>query len=166
LKILFTTLGGIGYQLSVFLGPDQPGKCMAAFFEIRKAPEVRKITALLGLDRLDGTVIALEENALAVRFIHQGQPASIVGQSCESLDELLLGLPFESGQSCDLTFCQAYLAGPPAAGGATLAFIKYRHKQEDSYVGTQRQPRWVAGRPSFELSSTLRLKPQWLRSIQ
>jgi hypothetical protein len=103
---------------------------LADFLEIGKVPQVRKITALPGLDRLHGTIVAFEQNALAVWFFHQGKPVAIRSQTGEPLDKIKLAHLLERGEACNFLIAQPHLARPAATGRAASAFVKNRHALE------------------------------------
>src|ERR1700690_4301848 len=73
----------LSHAAFVFRGTDFAGNRVADFFEAGEIPEVGKLAALLRLDRLDRTVVALQENAGAVRLPLQRQPAPIPAQPGE-----------------------------------------------------------------------------------
>jgi hypothetical protein len=91
------------------------------------SPQIRKIPALLGLNDLNGAVIAVQENARAIGLFLQGQPSTIFGQARESLDEIMFVQFQKLREPSDLGFCQAHLPRPATAGCATLTLVKDRH---------------------------------------
>ena len=101
--------------------------CVTDFFKSGEVPEVGKIAALLRLDRLHGAIVALEKYTGAIRLVLQHEPLSIGSQLEKSLDEFELGDALERHEPGDLFLSQPHLSRPPAAGGATLAFIENRH---------------------------------------
>ena len=119
--------GGFGDKSPVFVFADQARNRVANFLEIRKVPQVRKIAALPGLDRLNGTIVAFKKNALAVWLLHQSQPTVILSQAGEPLDKIELAHLLERGEACDFLIAQTHLPRPAAAGRAALAFVKNRH---------------------------------------
>ena len=100
---------------------------MADFFEAREVPAVGKLTTLLRLDGLHSTAMALQENTLAIGFVHQRKPLSVGTQAGEILDKLVLAQPQEPGEAADLGLGKTDLSRPPTTGGATLAFVVERH---------------------------------------
>ena len=111
----------------VFRLGDFARKGFAALLKAGKIPEIRKIAALLRLDGLHGTVIAVQKNAAAVGLFLQGQSATIPAQPRELLDEIGFAQAPERGESGDFRLRQTHLSRPAAAGRATLAFVKNRH---------------------------------------
>jgi hypothetical protein len=95
--------------------------------EIGKVPQVRKIAALLGLDRLHGTIVALEKNTFAVWFFHQRQSKAVVSQAGELLNKIMLVHLLERSEARDFLIVQSHLAWPTTTGRATFAFVKNRH---------------------------------------
>ena len=75
----------------------------------------------------------MEEDAFAIGFLHQRQAVPILGEPGEALDEFHFRHALERRQARDFAFGQAHVARPPAAGGATLALMIYRHAT--SYAG-------------------------------
>jgi len=67
------------------------GDGVANLFEPGEIPEIRKIPALLGFDRLNDAILPLEKDAFPIGFIRQGQALPIGKQSHVPLDEFLLG---------------------------------------------------------------------------
>jgi len=110
-----------------FLLADEARKGVAGLLEAGKVPEVRKIAALLRLDGLHGAVFAVEKNAFAVWFFLQGQPAPVLPETGEILDEFVFADALERGEPRDFFIRQTHLPRPAAAGRAALAFIKNRH---------------------------------------
>lgn len=100
---------------------------LAHFFEPWEIPSVWKIPALLRLDGLNRAIAVLEEDALAVWFFNQGQPPAIGPQSGVGLDKCKLVQALETGHARDLVRADLHLPGPPATGGAALAFQDNRH---------------------------------------
>ncbi len=117
----FGEAAGMGFRVQ--LNGDRP----AILFRSGKIPAVGKIPALLGFDRLDGAIVAVQKNAFVVGLVLQGQAGAIASQPRESLNEFILAQALESGQPRDFTFLQPDLSRPAAAGRATLAFQKNRH---------------------------------------
>lgn len=115
------------YQSLKLLCSDHSRNGMTDFFETGEIPEIRKITALLRLDRLHRAVVALEKNTFAVRLVLQCQSLSIMAQVQERLDKIELAHSLEFRQTTDLCVGQAHLSRPPTAGGASLTFVKNRH---------------------------------------
>ena len=83
--------------LRVQLNGDGP----AIFFRTGKIPAVGEIPALLGFDRLDAAIVALQKNAFMVGLVQQGQAGAITSQPRESLNEFIFAEAFESGQPRD-----------------------------------------------------------------
>jgi hypothetical protein len=100
---------------------------MADLFEAGKVPKVRKIPALLRLDGLNRTIVAVEKNTRSVRLFLQNQSVTVVAQPGELLDEVVFAHALERREAGDLGVVHVYLARPAAAGGATLTFVKDRH---------------------------------------
>jgi hypothetical protein len=82
---------------------------------------------LLGFDRLNGAVIALQEDAFSIGSFYQGQPAPIRAQARIGLDKIKFGKAEETRQIGDFRVRELHLPRPPATGRAALAFIKNRH---------------------------------------
>jgi len=101
---------------------NHPRNSEAGLLEAWEVPQIRKRSALFGLHRLHRTVVAFEEDAFAIGFVHQCESLPILAQSRELLDEVELAQSFESRELREPFIAQAHLAGPPAAGGASLAF--------------------------------------------
>jgi len=95
-------------------------------------PEIRKIAALLGLRRLDGAIVAVEEDAFVVGLFDERQPAAVPRKAGELLDEIRLAEFFEGGNPGDFFRGQPHLSRPSATGRATLAFEKDRHDDKDN----------------------------------
>ncbi len=74
---------------------------LADFFKARKIPEIRKIAALLRLDRLDRAVISIQKNTFAIGLIVQRESAPVVRQTCELLDEIRFAQILELRQTRD-----------------------------------------------------------------
>lgn len=119
--------GRARHELSVFFVTDQTRNRAADFLEIGKVPPIRKIPALLGLDRLNRTIAAFEKHALAVWLLHERQSPAIGPQAGEPLDKIELGQLLELGEAGDFRIAHAHLARPAATGRAALAFVKNRH---------------------------------------
>lgn len=77
---------------------------MADFFKAQEVPEIRKITTLLRLDRLNRAIVANEELALAVRFFQQGQALAIRPNAGVFLDERRFAHSQMSGNTTNLGF--------------------------------------------------------------
>jgi hypothetical protein len=60
---------------------DFAGNRMTGFLEAGKIPEVRKIPALLRFHGLHGAVVALQENALAIRLFLQGESLPVLAET-------------------------------------------------------------------------------------
>ncbi len=82
--------------------------------------------ALLWLHGLHSAVVALQENASAIRLFLQGQTAPVPAQPGEFLDELIFADALERSEPGDFLVCQMHLTRPAAAGRATLAFEEYQ----------------------------------------
>jgi len=106
---------------------DQARDGMAEFLRAGKVPEIRKIPALLWFDGLDGTIFSFQKNAFTIGLVHQGQAASILGEPGKFMNESHLGEILKSGEPGDFGLGQTHLAGPAAAGGATLTFQEDWH---------------------------------------
>lgn len=100
---------------------------MANVFKPRKIPSIRKIAALLRLDRLHRAIVAFEENAFAGGLVFQRQPVPALIQARELLNEIELAHFFECRESGNFLPGQPHLSRPPATGRAALAFKKNRH---------------------------------------
>ncbi len=101
---------------------------MADLFKPRKTPQIRKIPALLGLDRLHCAIVAFQKNTAAIRLFDQGQPLSIGSQPGELLDEVVFADLFMPRHPGDFQSSQADLPRPATAGRAALAFIENWHR--------------------------------------
>lgn len=115
---------------------------MADFLKAGEVPEVWEITTLLGLHRLHGAVVAIQKNAFAIRLLLKREPATVLGEPRELLDERNLSHAFERGESRDFAIAQAHVAGPPATGGATLAFMEDRHDLRLRMATTPAKSKW------------------------
>ena len=104
-----------------------PRDGVADFFVAREVPEIRKVFALLGLRVLNGTIFAVQKNALMIGFFHQRQALAIMPQPGETLDEVSFTHPLEGCEPRNFLIGQADLSRPPAAGRATLAFEENGH---------------------------------------
>ena len=100
---------------------------MADLFETGKVPKVREIPASLRFDGLNRAIVAVEKNTRAIRLFLQYEPAPVVAQTGELLDEVVFAHVFERREPGDLGISHADLPRPTAAGGATLAFVEDRH---------------------------------------
>ncbi len=81
----------------------------ADILEAGEVPEIWKIPALLRLDSLHGTIIANQENTFAIGLLLQSQPATVVAQPCESLNEVVFVQAFECRQPRNFGVVQAHL---------------------------------------------------------
>ena len=106
----------------VILCADFAGDGVAKLFKTGKVPEVWKIAALPRLRGLHGAVVALQENAPAIRLFLQGQTAAIPAQPRELLDEFMFTDALERGEPGDFRIRQTHLPRPAATGHATLTF--------------------------------------------
>lgn len=111
----------------MFLAGHQMWDGPAEFFEAREVPEIRKVPALLRLDRLDAAIDALEKNTFAIGFFLEREIPPAGGEAGEALDKIVLGQVEERGKPADFFIAQSHLTWPSAAGGAALAFIEDRH---------------------------------------
>ncbi len=100
---------------------------MADLFESRKVPTVWKIPASLRFDGLNRAIIAVEKNTRAVRLFLQYEPATVVAQPGELLDEVVFAHVLQRRKPADLGIRHKHLSRPAAAGGATLTFVEDRH---------------------------------------
>lgn len=100
---------------------------MADLIESGKVPTVRKIPASLRFDGLNRAIVAVEENTRAVRLFLQHEPATVVAQPGELLDEVVFAHVLERREPGDLGISHTHLPWPAAAGGATLTFVEDRH---------------------------------------
>ena len=100
---------------------------MADFLEAGEVPQVGKIPALLRLHRLNGAVIAVEENTFTVWLLLQDQTAAIRAKSHELLDEVVFAQALEGRDPGKLGAGHAHLARPATAGSAALTFMEDRH---------------------------------------
>jgi hypothetical protein len=125
--ILSIASRGRRHEPDIFPGVHKAGNGATGFLEAGEVPQVRKVPALLRFHRLNRAITAVKEHALSVVFFCQRKPASIFREAGEALDEFDFTHALEGGQPRHFTVRQAYLAGPPAAGGATLALVKDRH---------------------------------------
>ena len=113
----------------IFLLAEEAWEGVTGLLEAGEVPQVWKIAALLRLDGLHGAVFAVEKNTLAIRFLLQGQPATVLPETGETLDEFIFADALERGEPRDFLIRQTHLPRPAAAGRATLAFVKNRHAQ-------------------------------------
>ena len=121
---------------------------VADLFKAGEVPQVGELAALEGLDWLYSAIVSVEENAFPIRLIFQGEAAAIAGEPGEALNELMLRKSFELRNARDFRIREAHLPGPPAAGGAALAFVENRHGGE-YFIAFRRAsgcslPRWRA----------------------
>jgi hypothetical protein len=117
----------LGDEPRKFFIADEARNGMASFLEAWKIPEIRKIAALLRLDRLHGAIFAVEKNALTILFFLQGKSATIPAQPRKLLDEIIFADTFKRGEPRDFFVPQTHLPRPAATGRATLAFVKNWH---------------------------------------
>jgi hypothetical protein len=100
---------------------------MADLFEAGKVPQIRKIPALLRLGGLNRAIVAVEKYTRPVRLFLQHEPAAVVAQPGELLDEGVFAHVLERREPGDLGIGHAHLPRPAAARGATLTFVEDRH---------------------------------------
>src|SRR5882724_166202 len=117
----------LGDESRKFFVADKTRNGAAGFLEAGKIPEIRKIPALLRLDRLHGAIFAVEENALAIWFFLQGKSATVPAQPRELLNKFIFTDVFEFGETGDFFVRQTHLSRPTATGRAALTFIKNWH---------------------------------------
>jgi hypothetical protein len=84
---------------------------------------IGKVAALPGFNRPDRAVATIEENALAVRLVHEREAVARRLQAGESLDEVKFAEPEAGGDFGDLNGVDVDKAGLPTAAGAALALI-------------------------------------------
>jgi hypothetical protein len=84
---------------------------------------IGKTSALTGFDRLNDTIAAAQEDALAILLLHQRQTATVPSQSQVFLDELVPRQSDVGRQLPDFAIGQTHLSRPPTTGRATLAFV-------------------------------------------
>jgi hypothetical protein len=128
-----------GNAFAILDGGHNVRKRVTASLEPWKIPKVRKITALLRLDGLNGTIRTVEKNALTIWFLLQRQATAIRAQAGEALDEIVLGKVEKRSETRNLGFRQAHLSRPAAAGGAALALVKNWHARKASAKSRPRQ---------------------------
>lgn len=108
---------------------------MTSLFKAGEVPQIRKITALLRLHGLHGTVVAFEKNALTIGLLRQRKAAAILPQSCVTLNELVLRDQLQICHPGNLAVAKTYLARPPTTGGASLTFMEDWHRQMIAGLG-------------------------------
>lgn len=75
-----------------FFGGHLDGFGSAEFFKAREVPSVRKIAALVRLDRLDPTIPSrIQKAAGTVGLVQQGEPVALEIEPGVALDELRFG---------------------------------------------------------------------------
>jgi len=121
------TPGCFPNETGIFLIAYEPGNGPAGLFEAGEIPQVRKVAALLRLDRLNGAFVAFKKDAGAVRIFRQREAEAILCQPREALDEGDFAHFEKRREPCDFAVLESHFARPPAAGGAALAFMKHRH---------------------------------------
>jgi hypothetical protein len=89
----------------------------------REIPFIRKIAALLRFYFVDYAVISLEEEALPVILVDEGQSVSLLAKPRVPLNEIVQFHPDECGDLCDLRLADFYLARPPATRCTALAAV-------------------------------------------
>lgn len=90
-------------------------------------PDVREVSALLWLHRLNRAFRAIEEDAFAVHFLNERQALPVLPDPGIGLDKPLFRHPFKLSHLADFVVGDLDLSGPPTTGRAALAFIKDRH---------------------------------------
>ena len=88
-----------------------------------KIPGVGEVAALLRFDRLNPAVLAVQEDAGAVRLIDQGQATAIGSQPGVLLDKIILFQAKVPGNGVDLLFGNLHVPRPAATVGAALAEV-------------------------------------------
>ena len=91
--------------MDVFICADFTRDGSAEFVGIRVSPQVWEVPALLRLHGLNGAVIADQKHAGATGLFLQGKAVSVVGESREILDEIVLAQLLECGEPGDFFFC-------------------------------------------------------------
>ncbi len=99
----------------------------ADLFEAGEIPEIRKVPALPRFDRVHPAIISVQKDTLAIFFVLQGETISLGMDPCELLDKIAFVQLKEFRQALNFLLGNPNLAGPAAAGGATVALIKNRH---------------------------------------
>jgi len=134
---------------------------MTDLFESGKVPEIRKIAALLRLDRLDRTIVAHEKFALTIGLFAQRQPATVRPQPGMVGNEVGLPEAKVGGNPRDLRVGQAHLARPPATRRATLAFVENRHTPISNRLKPRRKekPALIAGRDCVVMLKAIMERP-------
>jgi hypothetical protein len=89
----------------------------------REIPFIRKIAALLRFYFVDYAVVSLEEVALPVVLVDEGQSVSLLAKPRVPLNEIIQFDPEECGDLCDLRLTDFYLARPPATRCTALAVV-------------------------------------------
>jgi hypothetical protein len=113
-----------------FFGGHLDGFGSAEFFKAREVPSVRKIAALVRLDRLDPTVPSrIQKAAGPVGLIQKDLSVALEIESGVALDELRFGELQVGGDARDIGLGPAHQAGSAATGGASIAFPEDRHRQ-------------------------------------
>ena len=127
-------------SLHVFIKVHEVRPGVALLFKAGKTPEIRKIPALLRLDRLDGALNSIKKKTFAVFLFNQRKAVSVTSQLGEALDELVLGNSLVRRQPPNLLFTHAHVTRPTATRCASLAFVIDWHQAEDissvSFVNT------------------------------
>ena len=118
---------GLGNQLHVFSLRDFAWDGAAMCVSLGMPPQVREIPALLRLHGLNGAIVTGKKHAHTIRLLLQGKAASVMGQAREALNEVVFAQPLKCGEAGHFRICEPHLAGPAAAGRATLAIVKDRH---------------------------------------
>ena len=85
------------HESAILFLRNQVGQRTARLLEAGEVPQVRKVPALLRLHWLHGAVLTVEEDAFAIRLVHQRQAAPVGAQPRELLDELVLAHAAKGG---------------------------------------------------------------------
>jgi hypothetical protein len=121
--------GGTGNKSEVF-GLAHFARDGAAFLlRAGMTPEVWKIPALLRFHELHRATIAVQKNTFPVRLVHEYQPAAVVPEPGELLDEIEFTQAFERCEPGDFRIGQPHLARPATARRATLAIMEDGHER-------------------------------------
>jgi len=123
-------------EAAPFVRTDPSGDGLADILKAGEIPQIREVPALLRFHGLHGAAGAFKEDAFAARSDFKRQSATIGTQTGMVLDEFGGGLAEVSRQSGNFGFRDAHLSGPPATGGAALAFVENWHGRERSRPGS------------------------------
>ena len=132
--ILLRSAGHMSHEFDVLFSADDARFGVATLFEAREPPEIREVAALLGFDRLHGTIPAFQKLALTIRLLDQRKSAPVTSQPRIALNEFLFRQPQKTSQLFDFQFIYPDVAGPPATSGAALAFIENWHALESKWA--------------------------------